>query len=66
MRDNTVRDTVRDTVRGTVSDTVSDTVKNAKHHRSPTLNYTLLVLSWLDKSSNEIMDCTSFYFGTFK
>ena len=49
-----------------MSHTVRDTVKNlafnfekkhAKHHGSPTLNYTLLPLGWVDKASKEIMDC---------
>ena len=45
------------TVRDTVKNLAFDFVKNAKHHGSPTLNYTLLPLGWLDKASKEIMDC---------
>lgn len=58
MTNDTVRVTVRETVSHTVRDTVKnlafDFVKNAKHHGSPTLNYTLLPLGWLDKASKEI------------
>ena len=60
----TMSDTLSDTVRDIVRNLAFDLVNFAKHHGPPTLNYPFLPLSWLDKASNERMECISFYFGT--